>query len=752
MRNDLRLLPAALTAWGAAALALTGWSPLVGAAGLAAAAAVGVRWRGTRSDASPRHQVLLCAAVAVAVLISARAQLAASAASLDGTGEADVVVTATAVDDARELGPFSTSAARVTVRLATLEVDGAPRRARARVTALGDVLGVHRGDVVRLEGTLVTLPDSEEVRALLVEARVRATAAPSGLRALFPTMRARFREATEALSPQGRGLVPGVAIGDDSALPETLREAMRRTSLGHLTAVSGAHVALVLAGVGVLGARAPTRLRAALLLLALAGLVGLVGSAASVVRAAAMGVTGIVALARGRPPRALPALASGVVFLLVADPWLSRSIGFALSVAATTALVTLAPCLANAFARLRLRRWLATTLAVPCAAHLACAPIIVLFTPTVSVLGVVANAIAAPAVVPATLLGLAGVLAAPASQPLAAALAHGAEACTWWIAQTATTIARLPLSAAPWPGGLGGALGLAAVHGALVVVLLHARLRVLLPALLVVVVAALLLGARESAWTVVQCDVGQGSALLVRSGPHAAVMVDVGPSDGRSQECLRRSAVTRIDLLVLTHPHADHVGNLAAVLASTRVERVLVSPAAEPREAVSHVGAELAVAGAEPEVATAGLRGRAGSVDWEVLWPSRTTPLDDANDLSVAVLLRAAGGGRVLALGDLGAGQRGLADAVTACGAPCTELDVVAMAHHGSRDQDATLARLLDPAITLVSVGAQNPYGHPTSEALSLYADLGSRIWRTDRDGAVRILLDGTGAVRDGGP
>jgi competence protein ComEC len=228
-------------------------------------------------------------------------------------------------------------------------------------------------------------------------------------------------------------------------------------------------------------------------------------------------------------------------------------------------------------------------------------------------------------------------------------------------------------------------------------------------------------------------------------------MVDVGPEDGRSQDCLARAGISRLDLLVLTHPHADHVGNLAAILATASVGEVLVSPATEPAAAVAAVGDELAFAGAEARTAVAGDAGQAGDVGWEVLWPAADTTLGDANDLSIVVLLTTRGG-RVAALGDLQeAGQAGLLDAVAACVERCTPLAVVAMAHHGSKFQDPALAALLDPAVTLVSVGEDNSYGHPAPEAIELYEGVGTSLWRTDVDGEIRIAFKGGNAVVDGG-
>lgn len=753
MTHDARLVPAATTAWCAAAAALTAESApailLLGALAL-----LGAR---RRSALAP--QVLLCVAVAAAVLLSARAQLAVR---LGGGFEdlrsdrATVVVQAVALEDARVLGASSRSAAMVRLRLQSVVSPSPAVPSIARVTALGEVTDVRRGDRLAVTGRLAGLPAAEDSQALLLDATVTARASPSGPTGVIQAVRDRFRDATASLSDQGRGLVPGITIGDDSALPATLLEAMRRTSLGHLTAVSGAHIALVLAAVGVLAARAPTRVRSVALMLALAGLVALVGPEESVVRAAAMGCAAVAAILRGRPPAALPALATGIVVLLVLNPWLAFSFGFALSASATAALILLAPALGRSAERMAHRagwhppRHLAAVVATPVAAHLACAPIIVLFNPSVSLYGVVANAVAAPAVAPATLLGLASVMIAPVWLSGATALARLAEVFTGWIAGTALVVSRLPASSVPWPEGPLGALALAALHTATAVLLLG-LVRVRLPVVggVALAVAVLIAGesVRRGEWAVYQCDVGQGSALLVRSGVAAAVMVDVGPAAGRSQDCLAAAGIVQLDLLVLTHPHADHVENLPAVLAATHVEEVLVSPASEPRATVRQLERELAFAGLEARVAIAGERGSAGSVAWEVLSPAADPGTADTNDLSVAVLLRAPGG-RVLALGDLhSSGQEHLAEVVASCGAACQSLEVVAMAHHGSRDQDPTLAALLDPAITVISVGADNTYGHPAPEAITLYEEQGSRVWRTDWHGHLRISLDGETAT-----
>src|SRR5690606_11441250 len=210
---------------------------------------------------------------------------------------------------------------------------------------------------------------------------------------------------------------------------------------------------------------------------AMAGCAVLVHPEASVLRAAAMGAVGVVGIALGRPSRAVAALGVGVVVLLVVDPWLARSYGFVLSVAATAGLALLTAPIAR-----RLAPWCGRTaahvVAVPVAAQAACAPVLVLLDPSVSTWAVPANLLAAPALGPATVLGVLATLVAPWWPPAATALGWSAGLFTGWIAGVARVFADLPGARLPWPGGVGGLLLLAVLTaGALAVVLGSRALR-----------------------------------------------------------------------------------------------------------------------------------------------------------------------------------------------------------------------------------------------------------------------------------
>jgi competence protein ComEC len=234
---------------------------------------------------------------------------------------------------------------------------------------------------------------------------------------------------------------------------------MRVVGLTHLTAVSGSHFAAIALALGLLvralGWRRPVRVL--LLAAVMACFVALVFPGASVVRAAWMGGVIVVALAWGRPSQALPALASAVIGLLLVDPYLSLSYGFALSVLATAAIALWSPILAEHLCRF-FTPTLARVVAVPVAAQVACAPIIVLLNPGLGPYAVPANLIAVPCAAITTIVGLVGVLASTASPGLGHVFAAAASLPAWPIAWAARGFAGAPYAWLPWPSGPVGAL------------------------------------------------------------------------------------------------------------------------------------------------------------------------------------------------------------------------------------------------------------------------------------------------------
>lgn len=765
-RRALRLAPVAAAAWasGLAAtvrpawavwIALVLWCGALGALAWAALRRHGDEARAAR--VSSVVVVLTLAAGAAAASHVAVAQPAREAAlAIDLSDGRAVVVHATVVGkvESRADGSlaFDAVASHVDVGVDTypLGVEVTVRVASAQVE---DPTGLDLGAVVEARGTAAPAwPGERAVLAVRASRGLAVVTAPTGPAGSTASLRKGLVAAVNGLPGLGAGLVPGLAVGDTSAVAPELDAAMKESSLSHLTAVSGANCALVvgLVFVSAAAAGASRRVRAAVALIALGGFVMLVTPEPSVVRAGAMAAIAMLGVLLGRPGAGLGILSLGVTVLLVADPWLAGSLGFALSVTATASLLLFARPLARGLGRY-LPRALALGLSVPLAAQLACGPLLILIAPQVPVYGIFANLLAAPAAPVATVLGLAACLAAPVP-----ALQDGLAALAWlpasWIAATATTTSALPGDLVPWLEGWPGVISLALVGVAVGVLIGLARstrrrrfVRAGAATLVAVVVGVvggggLLTTAAgrwtlPSDWSVLACDVGQGDAVLLRSAG-AVALVDTGPDADALSACLDRVGVGHIDLLVLSHFDLDHVGGVRAV--EGRVGMVLHGPA-RPEDA--SLLARLDAGGATLVDARAGLRGDLGDARWGVLWPTPTGRAFPAgNDASVVLDVRGGGIPPTLLLGDLSASPQ---RALVVGGTLSPPYAVVKVAHHGSADQDPGLYREAAPAVALVTVGADNDYGHPRDEILDELLTLGARIERTDTEGIVAVWQDG---------
>lgn len=612
--------------------------------------------------------------------------------------------------------------------------------------------GFDMGSGIRVLGQAASTDAGERSALVLFASTAEVERPASGLLAVAADLKQDFVARSLRLPEPGAGLLPGLAVGDTRAVSAGLNDDMRASGLSHLTAVSGANCAIVVGAVFWLVALCGggRRLRVALALAALAGFVVLVTPEPSVIRAAVMAAVAMLAVLLGRPSAGAGMLSLCAAGILVADPWLASTPGFALSVVASGALILLAPPLARGMGRWMLYP-VALAIGVPLAAQLACGPIIALFAEQQSLIGVAANMIAAPAAPVATVIGLLACLAAPAPG-LADLLTASAWLPSAWIAATASVSARVPAAQLALVPGVASAVLVAVISTAIAVVLIApvGRLRwARVPASFAVVITLALGGSHvllagplatattPEGWSIAACDVGQGDALVIRSAGQIA-LIDTGPEPEPLDACLRGLGIDRVDLLVLTHFDLDHVGGVDAV--QGRVDRVLHGPVAQPQD--ERMLKRLADGGAETVPAHTGLRGALGGASWQVLWPQRDpVAFPSGNDASIVLLVEGGGVPRSLFLGDLGAEAQRMLMRTARLGS----VTVVKVAHHGSADQDHGLYEALRPAVALISVGEGNDYGHPRDEILGVLDALGSRALRTDRDGRVLLQLGDAG-------
>ncbi|MGW5191368.1 ComEC/Rec2 family competence protein [Kribbella sp. NPDC004138] len=569
-------------------------------------------------------------------------------------------------------------------------------------------------------------------------------------------VRAGLRDAVAGQQDDVRGLVPALVMGDVSGVSTELNADFRTTGLTHLSAVSGTNLTLLLAFVLPLARLIGGRARAltAVGLMTVVAFVILARPQPSVLRAAAMGLIALAAMAGGGGRRrAVRTLSAAVIGLLLLDTSLARSAGFALSVLATAGIVLLGPIWRDALAQW-LPRWLAEAISCPLAAQLACTPIVAWLSGEVSLVAVGANLLAGPAVGPATILGFTAAGVALVSTEAAEIVGWLAGWPARWIILIAREGAELPGAANAWPATVVGVAVLTLLCLALILGLHRILARPIAMILAVVVLAVVVLrpvgrlGWPPNDWLFVACDVGQGDGLVLRAGDGTAVVVDTGPDPAAMDRCLKDLDVQHIPVVVLSHFHADHVGGLAGVLSGRQVDEIEVSPYFSPHAEYDRVVALAAQHGIALRTVAFHEQRAVGRLRWTTLWPAKVpalpapgtssaTPTDEGspeNNASIAMMVELAGL-RILLTGDLEPeSQR----AVLATGADL-RADVLKVPHHGSAHQDPNFIAAANARLALISAGRDNDYGHPAPRTLDLLSHAATRTATTNTSGPLVV-------------
>lgn len=602
----------------------------------------------------------------------------------------------------------------------------------------------------------------------VLEARELDVRAPPSLTAHpLLTLRGRTEAHLHHVFPRHGALADALLLGRREGLDRELSDRFAKSGLVHLLAISGGHVALIAAALMLAGSvlrQGRTRVTWASLIL-VGVYLAVIGAPASAVRSGIMVGLGLAAVLLQRPSAALPIVAASSLVILAFRPTAVLDPGFQLSYAGVLGILLMRRAMLRRVPAAWLghpaARWTVESLVVSAAAFVATAPVTAYHFGQIAPVSIVANL---PAV-PLTSLALVGVgvsaLVEPIVPPLGQMFAAGTGLALDLLDGVARYAAAVPgghRAVAPPQGWLWAAVA--------VVVLLAldagAKLRsgvrwtvaagaacaafVGLPA----VAASTGAGALEVHFI----DVGQGDAVAIRTPADRWILVDAGPRDEgfdagerRVLPFLRSRGVRRLEALVLTHPHADHVGGAPAVLGALEVGRVIDPglPSGSPWYLETLRAAEARrVPWAEARA------GRALTLDGvvvEFLWP-RAGSLDsvaDANKISAVIHLRY-GTFSALLTGDAGDEEEA---AILARSEAAPRAQLLKAGHHGSRT--STSGALLDavrPELVVVSSGRWNRYGHPAPETLRRLEVRGIPVARTDREGTVSVRVP---AGSDGG-
>ncbi|HEU4631840.1 MAG TPA: DNA internalization-related competence protein ComEC/Rec2 [Gemmatimonadaceae bacterium] len=594
------------------------------------------------------------------------------------------------------------------------------------------------------------LPAGGSVALRIVGARVREL--PGGSRRL--RLHARVRATVDALYGDRAPLVAALTIADDDDLDRAVRDRYADAGLVHALSVSGLHVGILAVAIELLAGL----LRCSRRVGRIAGAVGaaiyvlFLGLPAPALRAGAMLAAVAASRLLQRPTSPWAVLALGAAAPLLADAGAIARPGYQLSVAGVAALVACGTLLRRRLPRHWPRpvRVVAASLAASTAATLVTAPLVAWHFGRLSLAAPLTNLAAAPvvAVLQPTLflslalapLGAPARLVADAARPMLAALDAVASAG-----------AALPMAAVSVGPTLGTALCCgAAVAALLVAMAAHFPMRALLAAAasLAVAVWAPLAAPGPGRMELHVIDVGQGDALALRSPRGRWVVVDAGriwsggDAGRRTVLPYLRRRGGAVVAFVLSHPHADHVGGAASLLAATHPREFWDPGYAEPTSVYRHTLDEAARDGVRWQRVHPGDSLLVDGLVITALAPDSAwaASLRDANSASTVLLARY-GAVRFLLTGDAEAPEEALL--VGRLGA-ALHADVLKVAHHGSSTSTTpAFLAAVRPRVAVVSVGAGNMYGHPSPDVMARLLAAGAQVLRTDQLGSVVVWTDG---------
>jgi competence protein ComEC len=624
---------------------------------------------------------------------------------------------------------------------------------------------------------------------LYPQLEVLDTGRGSPLMAWLYSVREDISRTLGAVLPQPQAsLAEGMVLGMRGNIPDELREDFSQTGSAHLLAISGLHLSIV-AGLALgLGLRLFGRRRYVYVWLAL-GVVWLyaviTGLHAPVVRAGIMVSVFLAAELLGRQRSSISALLLAAAVMVGVNPQVLFTASFQMSFAAMAGLVFLLPPLHRLGRRIIVDRldklpplraaagFLNDGLSVTLAAVLAVWPLVAYYFGIVSLVGPLATLLALPVLPAVIALGIAtgglGFIALP--------LAQAAGWLLWpflaWLLLVVEGLAALTLSHIEAGAFIAPFIWVYYVVLIAILWLIHKRRPadevyipssitshidtgllpkiswkwLAVPLVLTIVMLPVVIAAQpDDNLHVTFLDVGQGDAVLISKG-NQQVLIDGGPgSQAIALELSRYMPFwdRTIELVVLSHPHDDHVGGLVEVLESYNIEQVLYAGSDSQSAAYTewlNIVKEKDIAAT---IAFAGQSIRFDGVVIEVLNPPSPplTGTDSDEDNNSLVLHAALGEVSFLLTGDI----MWPAELELLGNRSIPQCSVLKVAHHGSSTStsDSFLA-VAEPRLAVISVGGDNTYGHPTDEVMQRLAEaLGEEnIYRTDLDGSIEFITDG---------
>ena len=549
-------------------------------------------------------------------------------------------------------------------------------------------------------------------------------------------------------------ILAGMTLGGYDGIDEDTVRNFSTTGIVHILSVSGSHVALLIGFVLSLTRTLHVRKKFALLIAAVTviGYCLICGFSPPVMRSALMGMAMLIGLVLQRNEDSGAVLAFVAISMLCYRPMWVFDIGFQLSFASTAGLIYLFPAI-KALLASYLPKYAADALAVTIAAQLAVLPLLVHYFHQLSISSLAANLIVVPVVEFIVLLTMAGLFLCFIVQPLGIILLMLASLLLGPALIVTNSIANWPFASiiiarTPFVTALIYYLLLVCLFRFWPLTSLTDYERKIVIALtcLAILLPGLTMHFARQPFTVYFIDVGQGDAALIITEDKKTILVDTGGLRGNYDTgeriilpFLRYLGINRLDVLALSHGHHDHAGGAAAVARSMPIDCILL-PREEPSQDVAALLNFVKNKSQIKQLAT-GQQYNLGNCKIEIIEAPLASSLEEKHNEneSSAIMKITDKDKSVVFTGDANEEEE------IAAAAAYIKADVLKVSHHGSKTSSSyEFLQAVHPGVAVISVGADNKFGHPAPGTLEKLQAIGAKVLRTDQAGNIKVVFDGS--------
>lgn len=567
-------------------------------------------------------------------------------------------------------------------------------------------------------------------------------------------------------SEEKAAVYDAMLLGEKDGIGEDIKELYKGAGIYHLCCISGTHMAVL--GLGIYRV---LRKRFKYTVSGIAGIAAIImygmftGMMVSVTRAVIMLSVRIAADMLGRTYDMLSSLSFAAIVMIISNPYALLNSGFMLSFGAAGAVCTVIPAAEIIYT---VKNPLLKSILISFGIQLSTLPVMAYYFFEIPLYGIFINIVAIPCIIYIILSGFGGVIASVADIGLGKFLAGVGSYGLGFYEKMCRAVLKLPFS--EYVTGRPDIWRIVAYYavlmaGAFMACKLCDRERefkeeywyirygkVVGGISAVIVMCIILFSGRDDGFSVKYIDVGQGDSTFIKAGNGAGYLIDAGSSDikevgkYRIIPTLKSNGVGQVDYLIVTHTDNDHINGIRELMDEKVSGRPFVKSLVLPdipTKDEPYVGLESKAVqnniGIQYISAGKGWSGRDYSL--ECLYPDKGMGGDDKNELSVVMRLKVHKVDMMF-MGDLGEeGERNLISS-----GRLGRCSILKAGHHGSDNSSGRdFLGITKPFVSIVSSGRGNPYGHPGREALERFGEAGSRVYRTDRDGEIMVVIQRDG-------